>query len=97
MRYNNRMNILSVPGQGLIYTVIIFLFCVIAVHGVLLAKIGYKSLHKKIPPEKPKEEKTKSPQKPKPEKDPEPVYFIVEKKKKRAKSEYSAPREIKFK
>lgn len=88
------MNILSVQGQGFFYTVVIFLICVIAVHGVLLAKIGYRSLRKKAPPEK--EPPQKQPPKPKPAA-PEPVYFIVEKKKKRAKSEYTAPREIKFK
>ena len=81
------MNILSVQGQGLLYTLIIFLFCVIVVHAVLLARIGYRTLQKKLPPEPPKEA-------PKPT---ESVYYIVEKKKKRAKSQYDDPREIKFK
>lgn len=81
------MNMLSVQGQGLFYTIIIFLLCVIIVHAVILAKIGYRTLHKKLPPAPPKE----------PAKESEPVYYIVEKKKKRAKTNYSAPREIKFK
>lgn len=80
------MNILSVQGQGFLYTVIIFLFCVIIVHAMILAKIGYRTLHKKLPPDPPKEEKKS-----------EPVYYIVEKKKKRAKPQYDDPREIKFK
>ena len=78
---------LSVQGQGLIFTIIIFLFCVIVVHAFVLAKIGYRTLHKKLPPEQPPKEPKKT----------DPVYFIVEKKKKRVKSEYTAPREIKFK
>ncbi len=80
------MNMLSVQGQGLIFTVIIFLCCVIVVHAFVLAKI-YRTLHKKLPPEQPPKEPKKS----------DPVYYIVEKKKKRVKSEYTAPREIKFK
>lgn len=81
------MNMLSVQGQGLIFTIIIFLCCVIVVHAFVLAKIGYRTLHKKLPPEQPPKEPKKN----------DPVYFIVEKKKKRVKSEYTAPREIKFK
>ena len=82
------MNLLSVQGQGLVYTVVIFLICVIVVHFFVLSRIGYRTLHKKLPPEQPKEEPPRS----------EPVYYIVEKKKKkRAKSEYANPREIKFK
>lgn len=83
------MNLLSVSpqAQGFLWTVLIFLFCVIAVHGVKLAVIGFRSLHKNLPEEPPQ----------KPESKPEPVYFIVERKKKRAKSEYSEPREVKFK
>lgn len=80
------MNLLSVQGQGFLFTVIVFLVCVIVVHAFVLAKIGYRTLHKKLPPEPPKEPKKN-----------ESVYFIVEKKKKRVKSEYSDPREIKFK
>ena len=59
----------------------------IVVHAFVLAKIGYRTLHKKLPPEQPPKEPKKT----------DPVYFIVEKKKKRVKSEYTAPREIKFK
>ncbi len=80
------MNLLSVQGQGAVFTVLLFLLCVIAVHGAKLAKIGYRTLKKKLPPDPPKKPETK----------PEPVYFIVEKKKKRAKAEYSEPKRIKF-
>ncbi len=80
------MILLSVQGRGAIYAVLLFLICVIIVHGVKLAKIGYRTLGKKLPPEPPPEQ----------EKPPEPVYYIVEKKKKRSKNEYSEPKRIKF-
>ena len=80
------MNLLSVQGQGLVYTVVIFLICVIVVFGIKLVRLGIRTT-KKLPPEPPHE----------PVKTPEPVYYIVEKKKKkRAKTEYREPREIKF-
>lgn len=80
------MNLLSLQGQGFLFTIILFLICVIVVHAFVLAKIGYRTLHKKLPPDPPQESKKS-----------EPVYYIVEKKKKRVKSEYSDPREFKFK
>ena len=86
MLYNGGM-LLSVQGEGAVWTVLLFLICVIVVHGVKLAKIGYRTLVKKLPPAPPKE----------PEKKSEPVYYIVEKKKKRARAEYSEPKRIQFK
>ena len=86
-RYNRSMLILSVQGRGAVWTAAIFLICVIIVHGAKLARIGYRTLFKKLPPEPPKPA----------EKTPEPVYYIVEKKKKRAKAEYSEPKRIHFK
>lgn len=83
------MNLLATQAQGALYAILIFLACVAVVHGYKLAKIGWRSLHKKLPPEKPKKK----------EKAPEPVYYIVEKKKKRStktKTEYSEPKRIKF-
>ncbi len=81
------MNLLSVQGLGFLYTACLFLFCLAVVHLVKLARIGYRTLGKKLPPEKPKRQK--------PEK--EPVYFIVERKKKRSKPEYTEPKRISFK
>ncbi|MDE7452810.1 MAG: hypothetical protein K2N22_00190 [Clostridia bacterium] len=74
---------------GILYLFLTFVICFILVHLVKLAYLGLKSVRKKSEP--PKEE-------PKPEpkpKKPEPVYYIVEKK--RAKKSYSAPKEIQFK
>lgn len=62
-----------------------FLFCFILVHLIKLAYIGIKSLKKQ--PQK--EEKKPTPK-------PEPVYYIVEKKRAR-KANYSQPKEIEFK
>lgn len=81
------MNLLSVQAMGLLYTVMVFLICVIGVHAVYLARVGLRTIHKKLPPEPPKIEEKKS----------EPVYFIVERKKKRVKSDYKQPRQIDFK
>ena len=66
------MNLLSVQGQGALYTVLLFLIVVIVVHGIKLVRIGYRSLGKKLPPAPPPKEKE----------EPEPVYFLVERKKK---------------
>ncbi len=83
------MNLLSVSiqAQGFLWILLLAILCIIVVHAVKLAIIGYRSMGKNLPEEPPKP----------PEKKPEPVYFIVEKKKKRSKTEYSAPREVSFK
>lgn len=81
------MNILSVQGQGALYTVLVLIIVIIVVHGIKLARIGYRSLGKKLPPEPPPKEKN----------EPEPVYFLVERKKKRVRPEYSEPKRINFK
>jgi len=75
----------AVMFMGILYLFLTFLICFILVHVVKLAVIGIKSLKKQ--PE-PKPEKT--------EPKPEPVYYIVEKKRAR-KANYSEPKEIKFK
>jgi flagellar basal body-associated protein FliL len=69
---------------GLVYLLLLFLACFALVHIIKLAAIGFMSLRKK-PPEK----EEKQPEKAK------PVYYIVEKK--RARKNYSPPREIEFK
>ena len=68
---------------GILYLFLTFLFCFILVHVVKLAFIGASSLKKQ-----PKQEEKPAPK-------PEPVYYIVEKK--RTKKSYSNPKEIEFK
>ena len=70
--------------MGILYLFLTFLFCFILVHLIKLAYIGIKSLKKPAVAE----EKQPAPK-------PEPVYYIVEKK--RSKKTYSDPKEIKFK
>ena len=79
------MNLLSVQGMGVFWTCCILLICIILVHAFRLARLGWRTIQKKLPPEKPKP------------KEPEPVYYLVEKKKKRAKTEYDKPKQIRFK
>ena len=74
-------------GLGALYIVLLFVLCFIIIHGIKLAILGWRTFGKKLPPEKPKVTEKKA----------EPVYFIVEKKKKRAKAEYSEPKRIQFK
>lgn len=74
---------------GILYLFLTFVVCFILVHLVKLAYLGLKSVRKKSEP--PKEKPAPEPK----QKKPEPVYYIVEKK--RAKKSYSAPKEIQFK
>lgn len=71
---------------GILYLFLTFFLCFILVHLIKLAYLGILSV-KKPPAPPPKEEK--------PTPKPEPVYYIVEKK--RTKKSYSKPKEIKFK
>lgn len=81
------MLLLTVQWQGALYTLCLIIVCTIVVCGIKLAHIGYRTLGKKLPPEAP----------PKPEKTEDPVYYLVERKKKRVKSEYTQPKQIEFK
>ena len=81
------MNLLSVQGQGALYAAALFLVCIVIVHAIKLARVGWRTLGKKLPPNPPPKEKEEA----------EPVYFLVERKKKRPKKEYSEPKRIKFK
>lgn len=85
--------LISSPAQGLLWMLFIFVFCFLGVHVLKLALIGASNLQTKPPstPEKTEEKKplTENPK--------EPVYYIVERKTRRAKSSYSEPKEIRFK
>lgn len=67
--------------------VLLFIACFFTVHFVKLAAIGLKSIKKK--PQQTEEKKE-------PQQAPQPVYYIVEKKRSR-KATYSQPKEIQFK
>lgn len=78
------MELLSVQSRGALFTVCIFLIAVILVHITKLALIGWRA-YKKREPKK---------QEAKPE-EPEPVYYLVEKKKKTS-PQYKKPKKFKF-
>ena len=82
MFYNDSMILLSVQGQGAIYSLCILFFCIVIVHIVKLTIIGWRAFRKREP---------KKQQEP----PPEPVYYIVEKKKNTA-PQYKKPRKINF-
>ena len=69
---------------GILYLFLTFALCFILVHAIRLIYLGIKFV--KRPP--------KEQEKPAPK--PEPVYYIVEKKRAK-KATYSEPKEIKFK
>lgn len=76
----------TIQTQGALWCILLFLLCLIVVHAAKLAYLGWRALGKKLPPEPPKA----------PEKKAEPVYFLVERKKKRPKTQYSEPKQINF-
>ena len=89
--YNVGMNILTVfPVKGFFLTLLLFTLCFFGVHILLLARIGWNTQQKNTS-EPPKTEEKK----PLPEK--EPIYYIVERKTKRAKASYGEPKQINFK
>ena len=88
------------PALGIFWVCFLFAFCFLSVHVARLAKIGrefQKQNATKEQNEEPKEqeEPTKK-QTPPPQTQREPIYYIVEKKR-RAKTSFSEPKEIRFK
>ncbi|MBQ7879766.1 MAG: hypothetical protein IJ317_03855 [Clostridia bacterium] len=82
-------------GAGVIWATVLFIICFFAVHIARLASLGrqaQKRMQQDETPQKPAE----PPEKKAPRQDGEPIYYIVEKKR-RAKTSFSAPKEIKFK
>ena len=80
------MNLLANQWLGGLYALLLLFACFLAVHIYMLARYGYRA-RKDLPKDKP--------EKPLP-KEAEPVYYIVEKKKKRARASYSEPKRISF-
>ncbi len=97
----------SSVGLGILWLVLLFVLCLVAVHVARLAKLGW-TYSKIVAPQKTsktepqgksvKEEKT-APTEPQNPSQPvqEPIYYIVERKKKRSKASYGEPKEIRFK
>lgn len=83
--YAFAMFLLSVFGG--VVSALLFLICFILVLLCRYARIGYLSTRKQK--DKPQEKK--------PEPKAEPVYYLVERKRKAPKKQYGEPKEIKFK
>ncbi len=84
---------------GIFWLLFLFGFCFFTVHLVRLARIGQRHLRQvqkppeQKPPVKAEKEKEKTPAQ---EPAREPIYYIVERKRK-SKSSFSEPKEIRFK
>ena len=76
--------LLSVQWLGALYSLCALIVCIIVVCGCKLARLGYRTLGKKLPSEPPPKEKEP----------PEPVYYPVERKKRRVKQEYEQQKRI---
>ena len=88
-------NLLLSSAVGIFWLVFLFALCFLGIHVAKLARLGmsWRKQQRQTPP-KPESEK-----KPPPEKKSdgaEPVYYIVERKK-RTKSSFGEPKQIKFK
>lgn len=88
--------------HGLFWLIGLFLFCFFGVHLIILATVGWKYQNpfpKKeckthTDPTSQKEDKENKAPTPTAQ---EPIYYIVERKTKRAKSSYGEPKQIRFK
>ena len=80
--------------HGFFYLLFLLIFCFVGTHIILLARIGWLHQIKKDdkPQDEPKNTENKAPAQPQ-----EPIYYIVERKTKRAKSSYGEPKQFRFK
>ena len=94
--------LLSSPFLGVLWLVLLFLLCFFFVHFIRLAQFGqnWRKLNDRKNEEKAQNEEKNSSQenekKTPPEPSGEPIYYIVERKR-RTKSSFSEPKQIRFK
>lgn len=86
--------LLASPIVGFVWIALLFGFCFLSVHILKLARIGWQAPKSQAPQPQEKEEKKEEKKTPAPQ---EPIYYIVERKTRRAKSSYTEPKEIRFK
>lgn len=105
MRMSTPNTLLITPVAGIFWLIFLFLFCFFGVHIAKLAKLGRKYQRQQdggTKTDKPDEKNVvqkeqNAQQKPSPPQSAgEPIYYIVERKR-RSKSSFSPPKEIKFK
>lgn len=93
--------LISFPVKGMLFTFLLFSVCFIGIHVLILARLGWEWQQRSLEstddkPEKKIEEKAEEKKTPS-EKQTEPIYYIVERKTRRAKSTYGEPKQINFK
>ncbi|MBQ2702172.1 MAG: hypothetical protein IJF64_04190 [Clostridia bacterium] len=87
----------SAGGKGCIWLILLFFFTFILVHLTKLVRLGWEhTLTKPKPTTEQKQEKPK-PQEKAPAKPQEPIYYVIERKRKKPKTAYTEPRQITFK
>ena len=86
--------LLSSPIVGFVWSSLLFGFCFLCVHILKLARIGWQAPKTTPSTQNQQEEKKEEKKAPAPQ---EPIYYIVERKTRRAKSSYTEPKEIRFK
>ena len=87
--------LISLPLKGMLWTIILFLVCFIGTHVIILTRLGWEYQQQKNEPSAEKEKPTEEKKAP-PDKQAEPIYYIVERKTRRAKSTYGEPKQINF-
>ena len=89
----------ALPFKGLLFLLILFTLCLVGIHIMQLARLGweYKTQQEKKPPEKEKEKEKEEKKAPAQNNAQEPIYYIVERKTRRAKPTYGEPKQINFK
>ena len=81
---------------GIVWLILLFCLCFLFVHVARLARLG-QTYRKELKNVKPDEENTANKREQTPQKtEPEPIYYIVERKK-RVKNSFSEPKQIRFK
>lgn len=97
--YTVRMDILliSYPIKGMLWTILLFFLCFIGTHVLILAHLGWEYRQREAPPTTEKKDEKKEEKKTPSEKQAEPIYYIVERKTRRAKPAYGEPKQINFK
>ena len=91
--------LLASAAMGALYLVLLFLLCLGGVAGFRLYALHSRALRDEALREEWEREQAQAaqpPQQAQPQQPPQQVYYIVEKKRTRAKQEYAAPREIRF-
>jgi hypothetical protein len=88
----NAYLLISNPVKGLFGCILLFLLCLAGVHIARLARMGWVYQAQKRKPVKPPTPEQKTPA----EKPQEPVYYIVERKKRKAQPSYGEPKRIHF-